>query len=175
MRKILILATTLLPVLLSGCSPQFNWREFTSQDASWQVTFPGKPAAASRDIDLDGVKTTMTMTAAEVDDIVFAVGEAELGDSAGASAGLAAMQAALVRNIGGAVTHSATASSSRNGAMRVSREVEATGTRAGRPMRLVGHFEARGRRVYQVVVMGPDKTIKPEQTEQFIGSFKVLK
>jgi hypothetical protein len=29
--------------------------------------------------------------------------------------------------------------------------------------------------LYQVVVVGPVKALKPEQTEQFIGSFKALK
>jgi hypothetical protein len=40
-------------------------------------------------------------------------------------------------------------------------------------MRLVGHFEARGNRFYQVVVMGPAKSIEAEPVEQFISSFKV--
>jgi hypothetical protein len=40
-------------------------------------------------------------------------------------------------------------------------------------MRLVGHFEARGDRFYQVVVMGPAKSIEAEAVEQFISSFKV--
>jgi hypothetical protein len=117
----------------------------------------------------------MTMTAAEVESIVFAVGQAEVPDAAAAGAGLAAMQTALVRNIGGAVTHSASAAASRDGVTSISRDVEASGTRAGQPVRLVGHFEARGRRLYQVVVIGPAAAVKLDQSEQFIGSFKVLK
>jgi len=171
MRTLLFTAT----FLLAACSPHFNWREFTSKDASYQVLFPDKPATASRDIDLDGVKTTMTMTAAEVDNILFAVGQADVGDAAAASAALAAMQAAMVKNIGGAVTSSATAAASNNVGTRMTRDIDALGSRNGQPMRLVAHFEARGSRVYQVVVAGPAKTIKPEQTEQFIGSFKALK
>jgi hypothetical protein len=175
MRTLPILATSLLAALLVGCSPHFNWREFTSKDASWQATFPDKPATVSRDIDLDGTKTTMTMTAAEVGDILFAVGQANVGDAAAANAGLAAMQTALVRNIGGSVTHSANASASNNTGTRITRDVDATGSRNGQPIRMQAHFEARGRTLYQVVVVGPVKALKPELTEQFIGSFKALK
>lgn len=171
MRTLLVLAT----LLLAGCSPHFNWREFTSKDASYQVLFPDKPATASREIDLDGTRTTMTMTAAKVDDILFAVGQADVGDAAAAGAGLAAMQTALVKNIGGTVTRSATAAASNNAGARITRDIDATGTRNGQPTRLVAHFEARGRTLYQVVVAGPATAIQPEQTEQFIGSFKALK
>lgn len=174
MRTLPFLAPALLATLLLGCSPHFNWREFTSKDASYQVTFPAKPATASRAIDLDGANTTMTMTAAEVDDILFAVGQAEVGDAAAASAGLAAMQTALVRNIGGTVVRSATAAAA-NPTTRITRDIDVLGTRKGQPTRLVAHFEARGRSLYQVVVAGPPAMLKPELTEQFIGSFKVLK
>jgi hypothetical protein len=175
MRTLPLLAFPLLAALLPGCSPHFNWREFTSKDASWQATFPDKPATATRTIDLDGMQTSMTMTGAEVDDILFAVGQAEAGDATAASRGLAAMQTALVRNIGGTVTTSASASSSANAATRISRDVDVRGSRNGKPVRMVAHFEARGRSLYQVVVVGPAAALKPEQTEQFIGSFKVLK
>jgi len=175
MRTLPILATPLLAALLLACSPPFNWREFTSKDASWQVTFPDKPATATREIDLGGTRTTMTMTAAEAGDTTFAVGQADVTDAASAGAALTAMQTSLVRNISGTVTRSASASASSNGGARVSRDVDATGSRNGKPVRLVGHFEARGARLYQVIVVGPAGALTPEQTEQFIGSFKVLK
>jgi hypothetical protein len=175
MRTLPLLASPLLAAMLIGCSPHFNWREFTNKDASWQVTFPDKPATASRTIDLDGMQTAMTMTAAEVDDILFAVGQAEAGDAAAARNGLAAMQTALVRNIGGTVTKNASASSSTETTTRISHDVDVLGSRNGKPVRMVAHFEARGRSLYQVVVVGPAAALKPEHTEQFIGSFKVLK
>lgn len=177
MRKNLILATSLALALalLAGCSPHFNWREFTSKDASYQVLFPGKPSTASRDIDLDGMKTSMTMSAAEVDDVVFVVGQAEASGVAAASAALTAMQTGLVRNIGGTVTRSASSTATNNAGTRISRDIDVTGQRNGQPVRMVAHFESRGRSLYQVVVVGPAHAITPEQTEQFIRSFKALK
>jgi hypothetical protein len=171
MRKLLFFAIPVVAMLLSGCSPQFNWREFTSKDASWQALFPDKPATASRAIDLDGMHTTMTMTAAEVDGILFAVGQAQSSDESTASAALGAMQTALVRNIDGKVTTSK--SSATPG--RMTRDIDATGARNGKPTRLVAHFEAHGRSLYQVVVVGPAASVKPEHTEQFLTSFKALK
>jgi hypothetical protein len=176
MRKLLILAIPVMAALLPACSPHFNWREFTSKDASWQALYPDKPATASRDIDLDGMKTTMTMTAAEVDEILFAVGQAQAGEGADASAALSAMQTALVRNISGTVTSNKTSAASSTGApARITRDIDASGQRNGKPTRLVAHFEAHGRSLYQVVVVGPAAALKPEQTEQFITSFKALK
>ena len=171
MRKIPSVASLCATALLCGCSPHFNWREFTSKDASYQVLFPDKPATASRIINLDGMQASMTMTAAEVGDIQFAVGQAEATDAAAATLGLVAMQAAMVRNIQGTVTRSA----SRAAPGRSTRDVEATGTRNGTPTRLVAHFEARGRNLYQVIVVGPTAALKPEPVEQFMTSFKALK
>ena len=41
-------------------------------------------------------------------------------------------------------------------------------------MKLIGHFEARDKRFYQVIVMGKDKAMPQEQVEQFMTSFKLL-
>jgi hypothetical protein len=46
----------------------------------------------------------MTMTAAEIDGVVFAVGSAQLADAAQAPAAIEAMQTAMVNNIGATVT-----------------------------------------------------------------------
>jgi hypothetical protein len=79
------------------------------------------------------------------------------------------MQAALVRNINATVTHEkATASDE-----RATRDVDANGTDHGRPVRLVGHFESRGKQFYQVIVLGRPKSLPDEQVEQFLTSFKL--
>jgi hypothetical protein len=38
-------------------------------------------------------------------------------------------------------------------------------------VRLVGRFEARGKRFYQVIVLGKPDAMPPEQVEQFLTSF----
>ena len=41
-------------------------------------------------------------------------------------------------------------------------------------MQLVGHFEARGTRVYQVIVLGKASSMPAEQVKQFMSSFKLI-
>jgi hypothetical protein len=166
-------AVVLGSAALAACSPKYNWRDYASPDAPYRVMFPAKPTTVTRTIDLDGMQVSMTMTAAEVDGATFAVGSAEAPDAARAQAALEAMKLALLRNIGAtSSTSEATASAAGAAGSRSATEVDATGSSQGTPVRLVGHFEARGKRFYQVIVVGKDKSVPPEQVEQFLTSFK---
>jgi cell wall-associated NlpC family hydrolase len=161
-------AVLLAGALLGACSPKYNWRDYASPDAPYRVMFPAKPASASRTIELDGKQVSMTMTAADIDGATFAVGSAEAPDEAQARAALPAMMQALLRNIGvsdGQGKFHADASGKTVG------EVDATGKANGTPVRLVGRFEARGKRFYQVIVLGKPDAMPPEQVEQFLTSF----
>ncbi len=169
-RRLFAASAAALSLLLAGCSPKYNWRDYASPDAPYRVMFPAKPATFTRTIDLDGMQVAMTMTAAEVDGATFAVGAAEAPDAARAQAALEAMQVALVRNIGATVTSQNTTVDN-NG--RATRDVDASGTRNGATMHLVGHFEARGKRFYQVIAIGKADALPAEQVEQFITSFKL--
>ena len=169
-RRHLAALAAALGLLLAGCSPKYNWRDYASPDAPYRVMFPAKPSTFTRTIDLDGMQVAMTMTAAEVDGATFAVGAAEAPDAARAQAALEAMQVALVRNIGATVTSQNTTVDN-NG--RATRDVDASGTRNGTTMHLVGHFEARGKRFYQVIAIGKADALPAEQVEQFITSFKL--
>lgn len=162
---------------LAACSPKFNWRDYASQDAPYRVMFPEKPATHTRTVDLDGMKVEMTMTAAQVDGTMFAVGTAEAPDADKAEAALVAMKTALVKNIGATIKSEKTGKASAMAGSRSARsaalDIEATGTQNGTPMRLIGHFESRDKRFYQVVVMGKEKDVTKENVEQFMSSFKL--
>jgi hypothetical protein len=171
------LCATLACIALAACSPKFNWRDYNSQEAPFRVMFPDKPATHTRTVDLDGMKVEMTMTAAQVDGTMFAVGTAVAPDADKAEAALVAMKTALVNNIGatiksektGKVSAQAGAAAARGAAI----DIEATGSQNGTPMRLVGHFESRDKRFYQVVVMGKEQDLTRENVEQFMTSFKL--
>jgi len=164
-----LLAVPLLALVLSACDPHYNWRDYRSKDAPYSVLLPGKPATHARDVRLGELPVRITMTAAEVDDVVFAVGSAELTDAAQAPAALLAMQTALARNIGATITSQATVA---DGA-QTTVSIEAKGMRNGEPALLIGRFIARERRVYQVVVMGAERHIAREQVAAFLDSFKL--
>lgn len=155
----------MLALLLSACSPKYDWRDYRSNDAPYAVLFPGKPATQTRSIKLDQLDVSMTMSAADVDGVIFAVGSAQLANAAQAPAAVAAMKTAMVNNIGATITSSKTLD---NGAL----EVDASGTANGQPMRLIGRFLAKEKRIYQVVVIGPARRIEADSVETFLTSFK---
>jgi hypothetical protein len=168
MRTRHLLPACLAAALLGGCSPTYNWRDYTSSDGAYRVLFPAKPSTHTRSIDLGGIRVDMTMTAAEVEGSTFAVGTAVAPDPAMAQATLPAMRQALLRNIGaaqGAVQESPLPVSGQP------LEVDATGAGKDGPVRLVGRFMAKGTRVYQVIVVGKPGAMPPEQTAQFLSSF----
>lgn len=175
-RSFLVITTAVAGMALAACSPKYNWRDYTSADAPYRVMFPGKPATYTRNVDLNGMRVDMTMTATEVEGAMFAVGTAQAADAAQAQAALSAIQAALVRNIGATSSReksSASVSKGTSSEESTSSDVTADGVLNGVPMRLVGHFESHGQRIYQVVVMGPAKSIEADPADQFISSFKV--
>jgi hypothetical protein len=161
------LAATLL---LLGCNPTYNWRDYSSPEAPYRIMFPAKPATHTRSVDLDGMQVEMTMTAAEVEGVMFAVGSGVAPDAAQAQAAVAAMRTALVRNIGAKVERESEAAAGSDAAV----DIDAVGTANGQPMKLRGHFEAHGKRFYQVIVMGRANAVTSEHSDQFISSFKLL-
>ena len=161
-----VLLPLVLAASLSACSPQYDWRDYRSNDAPYAVLFPGKPASQTRTIKLDQLDVSMTMTAAEVDGVIFAVGSAQVPDAAQAPAAVEAMKTALVKNIGATITSSKTRAAG-------TLDVEASGSRNGEPMRLIGRFIAKDKRIYQVVVMGRSKNMVQDTVETYLSSFKL--
>lgn len=159
----------LMAAALSACSPQYDWRDYRANDAPYAVLFPAKPASQTRTVKLGELDVSMTMTAAEVDGVVFAVGSAQLADAARAPAALEAMKTALVNNIAATVTKSAASAS---GAQTML-DIEAKGSRNGEPMLLIGRFIAKDKRIYQVIVMGREKNIVRDTVETWFASFKL--
>lgn len=151
----------ILPLLaaaaLAACNPTYNWRDYRSADQRYTVLFPAKPASQTRPVNLNGLTVEMTMTAAEVEGVTFAVGSAVLPDASQGGHALAAMKTALARNIGAAVV-----SDHPNG-------VEAK----GKNLLLIGHFAAREQRVYQVIVVGKENQVQREAADTFLTSFKL--
>jgi hypothetical protein len=154
----------LLALTLSACSPKYDWRDYRSNDAPYAVLFPGKPATQTRGIKLDQLEVSMTMTAAEVDGVIFAVGSAQLPDAALAPAAVEAMKTALVNNIGASVADNKSAAAG---------TLDVEGRRNGEPMRLIGRFVAKDKRIYQVIVMGNANNIVQDNVDTYLSSFKL--
>ncbi len=166
--RIFLLAAAAL--LLAACSPEFNWRLVHGKPVPFEVLLPAKPATLTRPISLGGVRTDMTMTAAEVDGVTFAVGAARMADAQAATAALPAMKAALVGNIDGRIVREVGAAAPGSAPL----EVEAIGRRtAGGPeLLLLARFVAVDARVYQVLVLGPADKLRRTEADTFLSSFK---
>jgi hypothetical protein len=164
----LVLVPAALAFGLAACTPRYDWREVHGAEAPYTVLMPVKPASHARAINLGGIQVTMTMTAAEVDGALFAVGTAVMPDAAAAANALAAMGKALVRNIGGAVKkENATAAAGTS-----TLDIEAVGSGA-QPRLLFARLVAKDARVYQIVVIGTEKTLPREAVDTFLTSFKL--
>ncbi len=170
-------------VLAAGCSPDFNWRETRSDEQGFTVLLPARPAAMSRDIDLEGLRVLMTMTGARVDQSLFTVGavrlevpEAELPHARARA--LSAMQVAMLRNIGagqqpGEAVRIGIVDSA--GAARGSIDasaVQASGQVAGAPIVMQAVFVGHRDRLWQAVAMTP--AAQAAQGRTMLDSFRLL-
>ncbi|MBC7502777.1 MAG: hypothetical protein H7315_20105 [Herminiimonas sp.] len=167
-------------IAVAACTAKYDWREIHGATTPYTIMLPAKPATHSRSVNLDGTQVTMVMTAAEVDGAVFAIGTAELADAAQAQAALLAMKTAMVKNIDGRITRERTsanaqASASTTGTYQgTAIDLEAVSAQAGNgpSQLLVARFVAQDRKVYQAIVVGPEKKISREAVDTFFSSFK---
>lgn len=163
-----VAAIALTFTMLAGCSPTFDWREVRGTPVPYLVMLPAKPASFTRPVNIGGITVQMTMTAAEVEGITFAVGTAEMPDAASAPAALEAMKEALVRNISGTIQ-----TESRSSGLPPTIDIEAVGVdRNGAPRLLLARFLAREQRVYQLVSVGPQARMPREAADTFFASFQ---
>lgn len=169
-RTAFLAAITAALIALPGCSPKFDWREIRGSSAPYVALLPAKPATHARQIDLNGIPLTMTMTGAEVDQVTFAVGTAELPNSAQGAHALSAMKTALVRNINGSIKEEkATAP----GVAPAMIELEASGPAPSGERLLLARFIARDRHIYQLVVTGLESNLSREAADTFFTSFRL--
>ena len=153
---------------LLACSPSLNWRELRDAEARYTVLLPAKPASHSRMVSLGEIKVDMHMTAAEADDMNFAVASALIEDATQRSQALELMQQAMVKNIGGSITHQKTLKL-KDGTEAT--EIEASGIVNGRNMTLFARFAMKDPRVYQAVAIGPSHKLSAEIADTFLASF----
>ena len=174
-----IFLSLLLPVvvfLMAACSPTYDWREVRGQDAPYMAMMPGKPSSHTRSVNLNGLEVSMTLTAAEVEDVVFAVGSAQLSDPGQAAFALQAMKTALVNNISGTVRSEKQLPPVGQPPLPVL-QLEAVGTPAATsertPHLLMARLFAKDQHIYQVLVLGPEAKVVRDEAETFFAGFKV--
>lgn len=166
LRRVLAMGIALA---MFGCSPSLNWREVRNTEAGYAVLLPAKPASHARPVTLGEIKVEMQMTAAEADELNFAVASAVIEDAGQRRSALAMMQQAMVGNIRGSISSEKTLTL-KDGTEAT--DIEASGALAnGRRMKLFARFAMKGQRVYQAVAIGPQDRLSAEIAETFLASF----
>lgn len=166
-------------ISLSACSPAWDWREIRSEDAGFRVLLPSKPVSMARDIDLDGLKVTMTMTGARVGETTFTVGSVVLPDASDATRAkaTAAMRAGMVRNLRGRekaavpVEVPVVDAAGRAVAHEPASRIEVDGIASDKPVHMSATFVSRGDHAWQAVVMGP--SLDAENAKLFHDSLRI--
>lgn len=164
-----LLAGLLMVLALTACNPSLNWREVHTIDSHFSVLLPAKPASHARPVNLGDLQVTMHMTAAEADEMTFAVATAVIENEAQRKVALALMQQAMVNNINGKLTQQRTLRL-KDGTEAI--ETQASGTTSrGRPISLFARFAMKDQRVYQAVAIGPQDRLTGDIAETFLSSF----
>lgn len=179
------LAALALLAALAACSPRYDWRTIQSNEGAYAALYPAKPSSASREVAIAGRRLPMTMEAARIDDTLFAVGVLTLpgDDAALQKEALGAMQAGLLANVGGnpvdpVQSRDVTVMSAGQPAVplpAVEIQVAAVSPQDQARRRLTARLLAKGRKVYQAVVLeagdAATDSRQAEQVEQFLTGF----
>ncbi len=176
-RHVLMLAG-LLP-LLGACSPRHDWREVRLADGQARVLMPAKPSSRTRELPLGSLQVDYTLTVAEVDGTVFAVGHARLPADVLDSARLEPLMQQLLVQQG---RRFGTAGEQRPAPLRrrpddarplrlaIEQRLEATVD--GQPLRQVGRHFVLGDYLLQVTAVGRPEELGDEVLPFFLDSFR---
>jgi hypothetical protein len=165
------LVAALVLLGLAACSPELDWREFTSPEGRFAVMLPGRPAREAREVTLAGARAPLHMTSVQVSGMAFGVGYADLPPGVDAERVIAEGRDALVRNIGGRVT--AERPLTLDGARGI--EFQAEGSAQGAAIRISARVAVVGDRFYQAVFVGRAERAAEVDPTLFPGSFRVLR
>jgi hypothetical protein len=161
-----------LSVLLGGCAPELNWREWRTPEVGLTQLFPCKPVRQQRKIELAGRPVTMVLQVCDVADVSWAVAHAELGDPSAVGPALQMLAAAAHDNLG--VPRSAPLAVPVQGATPQAAagrfRFQGTG-RDGRSLDEAVLVVARGTLVVQVTALGP--RLADDGIETFLGSVRL--
>lgn len=93
-----LMASLVLPLILSACSPAQNWRNVGFEGSALQAQLPCKPDRTTRSVPLGGVPVDLQVAGCESGTAMVAVMTAALPAGADASAVMAAWQKATLDN-----------------------------------------------------------------------------
>lgn len=170
-RHLFMIAPMVLVAALLGCFAELDWRELRSAAGGFSVLFPARPLEASRPV-AGAVEAVMHQWSCKAAGSVWAVAYLDLTESARRAPAQAVIRLrdALLANIDGRVLAER--------ALRLEDaagvETRARGRSAGAEVELNVRILARGRRLYQLAVLGAPGAAGEEGLRTFFDSFRLL-
>lgn len=176
------LAAAAVVFLLAACTPRFDWREMPLADGALTVAFPAKPTTERRTLDLGGHALEFSMTTAQVDDALFAVGYARLPAAVAADPALergviAAMENSLQAGLKATEVvrrpiELVSRSVSRAGPVMAD-ELELHGKPGATPIWMLARVGVAYGWAMQVVAVGPEDGLPREAAHTFVESLRI--
>lgn len=151
----------LLALFVAACSPELNWRELKSTEGGFVAMMPGKPLYEARTL-AGTPAVAMHLWSARAANSVFGVGYADypvLDEGT-----LDGIRDALIKNLGGHLLEERSLFL----AEFSGREFAAAGANKTLRVRLL----VRGRRLYQLAVLGDENAMSEVEMEPFFSSFQ---
>jgi len=156
-------------LVAGGCTPSYNWRELVVADGYVQAAFPAKVETETRTISLGGLSLPFTLTTAQVDRAMFAVGSAPLPEAlatdpaARQALGQALMQSLYV-NMGAAVPETLPSFGD---------EILARGRAGQEPAWLLARVWVTDTMLIDAVAAGTEQDLPVERAQEFVRAVQL--
>lgn len=161
-----LLSLWFLFAVLTGCSPEYNWRESMVAQDRGVIMFPSRTKTEQRQIDVEGAAATFALTSAAVGEAVFSVGYVPLPESLSPE-----KSAALVKTIVAALAARAGKQAPESA---LQGEIFTLDTVvANKPSLLMAKVVVHRGMLIQVVVSGPKQSLSNENALEFVRSLRL--
>lgn len=161
-----LLSVWLLFAALTGCTPEYNWRESMVAQDRGVIMFPSRTKTEQRQIDVEGVAATFALISAAVGEAVFSVGYVPLPESLSPE-----KSAALVKTIVAALAARAGKQAPESA---LQGEIFTLDTVvANKPALLMAKVVVHRGMLIQVVVSGPKQSLSNENALEFVRSLRL--
>jgi hypothetical protein len=151
---------------LSGCSPEYNWRESVVAEQRGVIMFPSRTQTEQRQIDVEGIPASFSLTSAAVGESVFSVGFIPLPETLSQE-----KTQALVKTVVSALAARAGKQAPESA---LKGEIFTLDTIvANKPSLLMARVVVHRGMLIQVVVSGPKQSLSNENALEFVRSLRL--
>jgi len=158
-------------VLCVACTPTLNWREIRPEGSGAVALFPCKPSSHVRTVRLASSSAPMALYACTTGGVTYALAHAEVGDPRLVGPALSELRTATAANLAAQAQDDAALQVQGMTPNDHAGRVRMVGKLPnGDPAEATAAFFARGTRVFQATVVGPQ--LNAQALETYLGGLK---